>query len=128
MANYKAWNGQKDTITVANGGTVSDAFTCPTSANCLTIYFPAMTSVAASGTLQTLSPPEQDNDSEVWLDTSVFEPSTGARTVINELIEAGGAARAITISTGITGGGVFRIGGLEAQAAARTIKLFWSKM
>jgi len=124
---YKAWNGTRDVINVANGGTVSDPFSAPLGAKVLSIYFPAMTSVAASGTIQALVPPEQDGASEVWLDEAVFEPSTGARTVINELIEAGGAARCVTIAAAILGEGVYRIGGLEAQAAARAITLFWGK-
>jgi len=122
---YKAWNGTRDVINVANGGTVSDAFSAPRGAKVLSIFFPTMTSVAASGTIQSLVPPEQDGASEVWVDTAVFEPSTGARTGINELIEVGGAARCVTIAAAIMGEGVFRIGGLEAQGAGRVITLFW---
>lgn len=123
----KVWNGEMDVLTVLSGGTNSTAFSVPNSAVAVTIYFPLMTSVAASGSLQALTPPDQDGMAEVWLDMFAVPANGGAPVALNALIAAGGATRAVTISVDRTGGGVLRIGGLEAQAGAREIRLFWSK-
>ena len=116
------WNGGQDTVTIANGGTNSTAFSTPENALGCMIFFPTMTNASK---IQALQPKDGDQDSDNWADLSTI--LTGGAAVTISTVSGLASATAYAFDASVLGAGVFRIVSGGAEGAARTIKIAWRR-
>ena len=117
---YKAWNGPLDIVTIANGGTNSDAFSMPQNALGLTIFLPTLTNALK---IQKLQPKDGDQDSDTFADLSTT--LTGAAAITLSTVSGLATGTAVSMDASVLGAGVFRFVSAGAEGGARTIRIAW---
>lgn len=124
-ANDHPWNGITFRSKMpATGETVNgQPFTVPRGAKVITFYVPALVGTGATVLLQTLAPTELVEDTEVWVQVSVFNLTDGSFTVLDGLVES----THVTIPVSATGGGRLRLVASEDQTSSPSvIPIFFS--
>jgi hypothetical protein len=123
---YKAWNALYDKVTLpdATNGTFSRPFTVPDGAKVVAIHVPDLVGVGTTVLVQSLRPPEQDNEAEVWTPVSVFDLTDGTFEALDAIPESA----VTTLPATALGFGVHRFVASAAQTGAPdalTIHLVW---
>lgn len=116
----KVWNSPIDSVVIPNAGTASDAFSMPDNALGVTFHFPTLTNAVK---IQTLTPKDGDQDTDVWTDLSTV--LTGGAAITISTVSGFATGTAVGMDAGVLGGGVFRFVSAGAEAAARTIRIAW---
>lgn len=114
-----AWNGVIARPRMpASGETVnSQSFAVPRGAKLMTVHVPALTGTGATVKLETLSPTETVEATQVWDDISIFDLTDGSFEVIDGFVES----TAVTIPISATGGGNLRFVASEDQSSAPVV-------
>lgn len=123
----KVWNGPYDRVFLpdATNGTNSRPFSVPKGARAATIFIPDLVGVGTTVLIQSLQPPLQENETEVWVNISVFDLTDGSFEVLDALVES----TCVTLPVTALGTGVLRFVASAAQtgaADALEIRVLWA--
>ena len=98
--------------TIPDEGTDSNSFSYAVGTKTLAIHVPAMTGTGASVKIQALRPKEQENDTDVWTDVSVFDLAAGtAHVALDAILES----TCVTVPVSACGPGPLRFVASESQ-------------